>query len=567
MRALKLSRNARITQHSEDHFCCSCVVGKFYRKSLAAMTRPRALKHCQQPKLNSLTIVELPCYYPVAERFKDKYGGPMFSNLEKIKEEARHFAELPETEFNALVLQARTFSLAPGRRSFPIPYNSSSSSMSGPQKHHQHTNNSNSTGGWSASDLGTLADDTLRDQNGLVEVTIGDNGAILTPPSMRHGGCGIGDALQQQQRPHQSTFTSSSPKHGAYDPGRYCGSSSPITSSARCVVRGDKEFGTDIRLVDHDDYKLDLDPATTSSADEDSGLPRSSSSHKASSDGPYNSFLSDESQDGDEHDDNSSIFNHRAVDGEEEEEEVGNEEERQSLLRGGRKSRKAYGDCNERPRERSLVRVTATYPNPPYDEEVGLNTSTGSSEYVESPRSDDLDVDEKAGAYSNISSKSYDKYGEMEMDVIAFRETPHATGRRSPSPSTSLNVHKHLYANQRLEGEVWDYSENSRRCEDDNRMDDDDFHQSSRPEGIRYDNYHRGRGTASGGMSTSTPFAASTQVDAKIPFLGHTAASSAMAYSSAQYSYNLQPDLGASSAAVASRKAKTRKGRSKGKYS
>ncbi|GFS14122.1 hypothetical protein ElyMa_006737600 [Elysia marginata] len=480
--------------------------------------------------------------------------------LEKIKEEARHFAELPEAEFNALVLQARTFSLAPGRRSSPFTTTTTgsinSNSMSGPQ---------HSGSGWSVSKLPTLADDTLLEHNGVEDVTGGDECCYMASPE-RHGvlgtdsrksasvyACGkrtvTNHFAPQQQSKH--TFTASSPKQEGYDPVRYS-DSSPADGSGCFTLGKDKSYGPDSgkgvhSYVDHEDVKLNLDRVLTSSADEDSGLPPSSSSHKASSDGLINSLLSDDSQDSDE--------------------EEGDEEERQSLLHGGIKSARAgSGNSHRRPRERSLVRVTATYPNPPYDEEVALNTSTGSSEYVESPRSD---------AEENADGSSYSKsgvHGGVEMDILSYKETPHPAERRSP---TSESIHELLFSkrnNRRLNKEVWDYSENSKRNEQDDEDDDDeDDDDDDFSRGSYHRSYDSQRGawggsgivsTASGATSTSASFAVPTQVDAKIPFLGPSSASSAMMYGSAQYSYNLQPDLGSGAA----RKAKTKKGRSKGEY-
>ena len=438
------------------------------------------------------------------------------------------------------MLQARTFSLAPGRRSSPIsPYTSTDSGstgvgvMSGPQ----HGTNNRSGGGWNSAALQTLADDTL-EQNG-VEDWAGAGSATRHAGGLSRGGTVTNHFAPRKHQQHHAL--TSSPKHTGYDPARYK-ENSPHTGSGCFMPRKDKTTGLstgDTGRGFTEEVKLDLDYVLTSSADEDSGFPRSSSSHKASSDSHFNSLPSDESQDDED------SFNHRGSDRYSDGEE-GDEEERQSLLRGGKKSGKIANslDGTRRPRERSLVRVRPTQPDPDYDEEeLALNTSTGSSEYVESPRSD----------ISSSSSKPYGVPRDVEMQTRSYSETPHPAGRRSPPP---VNIHNQLYSKNRnrSRAEVWDYSENSRQRDDDNDEDDEDDGFSSschRP-------YENQRGST-GNTSVSSPFPKPSQVDERVPFLGPGPPSSAMALGSAQYSYNMH-ELGTGAA----RKAKGKKGRSKG---
>ncbi|KAK3721637.1 hypothetical protein RRG08_044718 [Elysia crispata] len=474
---------------------------------------------------------------PAASRlvlYLKKKNPAYVERLEKIKEEARHFAELPEPEFNALVLQARTFSLAPGRRSSPFTTTTptsttstdtfsinNSSSMSGPQ----HSNNCHS-GSWSGSTLATLADDTSLEQNGIAgddgccpmgaEKQFGMDSSKPFSAVRSYGKRPVTNHFAPHQQKQHHIYTQSSPKHEGWDPvRRNC--SSPLTV---CHELGARKASRE--YVDHDDVRLDLDPVSTLSADEDSGLPRSSSSHKASS-----SCLSDNSQD-----DEDSI-NYYAGSDRYCHEQDGDDEERQSLLHGRRNSVTA-----ERPRERSLVRVSATCPNPPHDEEIALNTSTGSSEYVESPRSD---TENKAD--NSSCPKSF------QMDTLAFRETPHPADRRSPTP---MDIHGRLYGNlnHRHHGQFWHY--------DNSNCDEDESYSRS------YDSQRGASGgsttatTTTGGTSTPASFAVPSQVDVKIPFLGPGLASPAKGRDSAFFSNNMLPEFA---------KANTLKGRSKVRFS
>ncbi|RUS80684.1 hypothetical protein EGW08_011550, partial [Elysia chlorotica] len=356
---------------------------------------------------------------------------------------------------------------------------------------------------------------------------------------------------QQQQQQHHHIFTSHSssslPKHEIYESGRR-NCSSPLTTLGKA--------DDDVRL------DLDLDPLSYS-ADEDSGLPRSSSSHKASSDDFVSNHHSQDEDDidvdDDDDDDGMSFFVRRSGSNNRySSEQDGDEEERQSLLHGARKK---GGREDQRTRERSLVRVRATCPNPPFDEEeLPHNTSTGSSEYVESPRSDDA---EETGSGDAYSSKSKPKPKSYQMDTIAYRETPHPTTAADADPDrmspTPLDIHNRLYGNRnhRHDGQFWHY--------DNSNCDEDEGYSNSRSS---YDSpSHRGASGGSGtntnstisSTSTSASFAVPTQVDAKIPFLGSGLAPSAMVCDSSKFSNHLQRGWSASAKA----KAKTLKGRSK----